>query len=149
MLDPLTALQTASAVVQLVDFSINVVGSAHEIYKGVEGATQSTIHLKGVASHLQSLCNKVVQTHDTASAAQGGNGDNQLRDIAARCHDAAQEILQMVDTLQIDRTQQFQSWQALRKAIRGYRKAGELDAMQRRMDSLRGELTLHLLYMMK
>lgn len=149
MLDPLTALQTASAVVQLIDFSIKIAGSAYEIYQDTDGATQANIHLKGVATHLQSLCDKVSNATNATGGRSSNNGDTRLLDIASKCHDVAQDILQLLNTLHIDKSLPFQSWQALRMALRTHRKADKLDALHRRMDGLRGELTLHLVYMMK
>jgi len=49
MLDPMSALSLAGNIVQFLDFSIYLVGKAHEIHKSVDGALSENLDAEVVA----------------------------------------------------------------------------------------------------
>ncbi|KAI1132407.1 hypothetical protein F5Y10DRAFT_231103 [Nemania abortiva] len=146
-MDPWSALSCAAAVLQFVDFSAKLVGSAYEIYSSESDALQENIQLEKVATRLRQLSERVetslvFQGHDIAS-----QDVKAIVDLAHRIQALAKELLQTLDSLKIDRNTRFQSWEAFRKAVRASLKADQIRTLRSRLDALRSELSLQLTFM--
>jgi hypothetical protein len=161
-MDPWSALSCAAAVLQFVDYSAKLVGSAHEIYVSTSGTLQENIHVEEVAARLQQLSERVeaslaIQHHGSTSQDVGDIGSqehgNAQQDAAAvvnlarRIHALAVELVQCLGSLKLDRTARFKSWEAFHKALRASFKAEQINALRSRLDGLRSELSLHLTFM--
>ncbi|KAI0103215.1 hypothetical protein GGR51DRAFT_257684 [Nemania sp. FL0031] len=146
-MDPWSALSCAAAVLQFVDYSAKLVGSAYEIYTSESSALKENIQLESVTIRLRQLSERieaslVYQDHDIVS-----QDVKVIVDLAHRIQALAKELVQTLDSLKIDRTTRFQSWEAFRKVFRASFKADQIHALQSRLDALRSELSLHLTFM--
>ncbi|KAI1149567.1 hypothetical protein F4825DRAFT_48100 [Nemania diffusa] len=146
-MDPWSALSCAAAVLQFVDFSAKLVGSAYEIYSSSSDALQENIEVEKVTTHLQQLSERVeaslvYQDHDNVS-----QDVKAIVDLAHRIQTLGKELVQILSSLKIDRTARFPSWEAFQKAFRASFKAEQTRALQSRLDTLRSELALHLTFM--
>jgi hypothetical protein len=148
-MDPLSALGCASAIVQFVDFGTKLLGTTYEVFQSVDGATNAHLHLSGLCRQLQYLGEKI-QSRGSRARRKGYTEDQaHLLELAAKCRLLAKEILDTHNGLQVDKSKRFQSWHALRAAIASALNAKRLAELQARLDDLRNQLCLHIVFMMR
>lgn len=146
-MDPVSALGCASAVVQLVDFGAKLLGSSYDIYRSTNGAKEEHVHLNGICKHLHYLGRKI-QTR--SSAARGSllkEDELYLLDLAEKGQEITARLLEVLGPLQVDTSRHFQTWEAFRVACKGLSNAGQIADLRQRMDELRGQITLHTIFM--
>jgi hypothetical protein len=148
-MDPLSALGCASAIVQFVDFGTKLLGTTYEVFQSVDGATNAHLHLSGLCRQLQYLGEKI-QSRGSRARRKGHTEDQaHLLELASKCRLLAKEILDTLNDLQVDKSKRFQSWHALRAAIASALSAKRLAELQARLDDLRNQLSLHIVFMMR
>jgi hypothetical protein len=144
MLDPLSALSVAASVIQFLDFGCKIVGTSLDIHKSKGGATEHNLETAAIAADLQSLSNKLKDASDINSDGWS-ESEKKMQDMAIRCHETAKLLCSTLRKLQKNEKSRFKSWDTLRVAIKSVHKRGEIEALQRRLDSMRSQLTIHLL----
>ncbi|KAL7620218.1 hypothetical protein AAE478_009211 [Parahypoxylon ruwenzoriense] len=119
----------------------NVLSSVH--YPAL-GAFQVKVtkRVKQLSQHLE---NSTVQQAGRYSS----QTSNVIVKLAQKAQSLAEELLRSIGSLSIDCSARFQSWQAFRKALRGYLQADHIKTLQIRLDELRSELMLHLIVMIR
>ncbi len=58
-MDPATALDVASSIVQPVSFTSDLISKGNEIYKSVDGALSENLELETIAASLQELSSEL------------------------------------------------------------------------------------------
>ncbi|CAK7203831.1 hypothetical protein SEUCBS139899_006580 [Sporothrix eucalyptigena] len=76
-MDPLTALGLASNIVQFVDFTLKLIGSAAEIASSAKGASEQTLKIESAYEKLETfttcLQNPRLPSHVAGAAGPGGS----------------------------------------------------------------------------
>lgn len=129
-MDPLSALSVAASVVQFVEFSGKVVGSAFELYSSVSGDLPKNLEIGKITSNLQVLVRELRSSRSQV-------GDATLNDLAGRALLLAEELTKMLDTLKVHHSGGFRSWAVLRAALRNVVKSSKVESLQTRLDRLR------------
>lgn len=149
MPNPLDAVSLASAIGQLVEYASRFVGTGLEIYKSASGTTKDRLHARTVTAHLITLTdglaakNNVCRTHSGGQF--GAHDDGNLIVLAFRTSQLAQELIQRLQSLELDENATFKSWAVFRSALKSMWSAGKIEAIQRKLDDLRGEISFQLL----
>ncbi|KAI1215033.1 uncharacterized protein F4807DRAFT_455482 [Annulohypoxylon truncatum] len=146
-MDPFNALGAAAAILQFVELSAKIIGTAHEIYNSDGGAAQENIRIEDVTKRVKQLSQHVENSVMQHASRNSSQTPNVIVELAQKAQSLAGQLLRSIDSLSIDRSARFQSWQALRKALRGYYQADHIKTLQIRLDGLRSELMLHLIVM--
>ena len=60
MLDPLTAIGLASAIVQFVDYGSKVIGMASEMYKSADGALKDNAELEDWTTKIDQSSDRIL-----------------------------------------------------------------------------------------
>lgn len=146
-MDPFSALGAAAAILQFVELSAKILGTAYEIYNSDSGAAQENIRIEDVTNRVKQLSQHVGNSVIHNSSRNTSQISNVTVELAQKAQSLADQLIRSLDSLSIDRSARFQSWQAFRKALRGYFQADHIKTLQTRLDGLRSELMLHLIVM--
>ena len=139
MLDPLTAISLASAVVQFVDFSIKLVSAGHELYD--KGSLSHHDEIEQISQDLSTLAEDLGASRPP-SAKQPSEDEVALQKLAGSCKELANEMIAVLQTLKVQKTNS--GLESVRTALRGMRKKRKIVNIEKRLVGFRNELTLHL-----
>lgn len=140
-MDPLTALGLASNVIQVVDFSIQLVSKGVEIYK--DGSLAENIDAEEITQSLKGLNGKLQRSvQDSTCGGPLSEADQSLMGLCANCERTANELLTMFDQIKI--TGKHRKWKSARQALKSIIKKENLELLARRLDTYRSEINLNV-----
>ncbi|PLB37993.1 uncharacterized protein BDW47DRAFT_125696 [Aspergillus candidus] len=142
-MDPLTALSTASAVVQLVDFGRRILDDTHELYtqgrlvtlQELKTTTQDLVHVNHLLAHRP-------QPGDNA-ASPISDAEQALDQLAADCSEAAKELIACLQSLDADVG--IGRWRSFCQAVRSRWTLRQIQDMEARIRVFREQLTIRVL----
>lgn len=144
-MDPLTALSVAASVLQFVDFGAKLVGAGLEIYKSKEGATEQNLELEYLTKHTDAVVDKLNIAR--ISSGRLGPSDASLQGLAERCRVLSTELVDLLATLKGAQSQR--TWVAIRQALKVKWNEGRIEALRKRLDVIKSEISLQLLVMLR
>ena len=138
-MDPFTAFGLAGNIVQFLDFTCKLVSGTWTICRSAEGASENTTALQTIATDISNLSDQI-----TISTARGTTDVGQtLRRIAFDCQDVAQELLNVLDSLQ--KKGKGSVWKSFLLAIQEVWQQGEIARLNERLGMLQKNLNTHFL----
>lgn len=143
MLDPFSALNVATAVVQFLDFGIEFTGAVHKIYTSTDGLTQKNTEILSDSRRLEHLSSKLKTTTVTDSDAWA-TSEKALLLVAGQCQELAKELSSMIEELRLEKDKS-KTWDAVRRAWKTMRKKDTIDNLTRRLDRLRCDLCVYMI----
>ena len=146
VLDPFSALGLASNIAQFVDFSSKLISNSYELYKST-GHLVETIELKMVANDLSQLTDKLQRSSQNGLTPPGSPDEEDLKKLAASCKEIADELLAILRDLGVKSP--HQKWQSFRQALRTARKKEKIDALERRINLFRQQITMKLVAILR
>lgn len=138
MLDPLTAIGLASAIVQFFDFSTKLVHDAKEIYESTSGATEANRGLEVVVDNMKNL----YSTLKAEDPSLQSDAELALCRIAKECDSLSIEIFEILQKVKPKKSNSFISSSST--AIKSMWYAGKIADLKATLDSYRGQLALPL-----
>ena len=120
-MDPITAFSLVCGIIQLVDFSSEVMKKCRELYK--DGASSENKDLEEMATHLTSLCTNLDLTTQEDM--------EELLDLGSKCSQTAQELAAALQKLKVDGPQRKR--QVFGKAIKAIGMKNALKDIQKRL----------------
>lgn len=138
MLDPLTAIGLASAIVQFFDFSTKLVHDAKEIYESTSGATEANRGLEVVVDNMKNL----YSTLKAEDPSLQSDAELALCRIAKECDSLSTEIFEILQKVKPKKSNSFISSSST--AIKSIWYAGKIADLKATLDSYRGQLALPL-----
>jgi hypothetical protein len=145
-MEPLSALAAACAVIQFVEFGSKLVGTGLEVYKSTSGAPEEVVEIEALAAHAEQLSQKLSSSGKTQILGTGAQDEAKLRELASRSEKLATEIVTILSTV---RGQPHKTWSAVRTAVQLKWNEGRIKNLQARLDSVKSEIGLQLLCMMR
>lgn len=136
MAHPASAVGLAAAIVQLVEFSWNLLSTAHTVYTSKSGLTAEHEDLNGIADNLIKLDN------DLTAVAGLGEIPDSLRVLASHCKEIAEELRQILYTLRVKYP--HKKWQSFVQAIRSVYMKDQVESLAQRLDRLKSEMQLQI-----
>lgn len=139
MAEGIAAVGLAGNIIQFISFSSTLVSKSKDIHQSASGLSSEVVDLEKVSQSLKSLTRPFRITGDLSS---------QLHQIAQRCNDVADELLEATTKLKChsnSSTRGPTKWQSLRKALRCIWKKEQIDALTMRLQLLRDQVSLHLI----
>ncbi|KAF3762491.1 hypothetical protein M406DRAFT_107917 [Cryphonectria parasitica EP155] len=97
MMDPVTAVGVAAAVVQFVDYGKRLLSRAHEIYKSPDGRTESESKL---LSGLKDLRTQATQAYETLGRFPAAQSDSDIAEIFGDVEKASREFDDLLASIQ-------------------------------------------------
>ncbi|KAG5802471.1 hypothetical protein H9Q74_009528 [Fusarium xylarioides] len=138
MLDPVTAIGLASSIVAFVDFSAKLVKGSIEIYQASDGTLTENRSSQAVAVAMERFAARLV----IQQPSQPSNEEKEIVDLATKCHAVCIEILGLLGRIKPkDLSSKTQSlWAALKNKLH----EGEREELEKRLDTYRRRLELHM-----
>lgn len=169
-MDPIAALSLAGNVAQFIDLGCKVFSMTGELYRSASGRLVEDVQLQSASEALSLLTS--LQVSRTSLAGPAGPkplspAEQELLDIADSCRTLTKEIQEAFSFLTMEEVKDSSSRaspksfakerhkkfhrriDAFRVVSRRMRKYGEIDRLSKRLDSLRGRLTICLLSLVK
>lgn len=140
VMDPMSGLSVATSVIQFVDFTVKLVQDAHEIYVSATRDSERNSELKAVTHSLVQL-NKDLEK--SLNAKSKSPSDAQLVPLCAQCNELAQKLIDALNKLSVQ--SRSRAWGSFQQALKTIWNQSDIDGLQRRLDSFRQQLTMHLL----
>lgn len=97
MLDPLTAISLASAVVQFTDFGIKLVTGIIELYHSADGANAERSNLELKTNRVINLADKIIFPEHNRDDGPESEDDKPLRELAKSSKLIASDLLNVLD----------------------------------------------------
>lgn len=119
MLDPLTAISLASAVVQFTEFGIKLVTGSIELYHSADGLNRERSNLELRISTVHKLAENIVLSFEYKSDDGPATEDEkELGKLATSCKGMASDLLSVLDDLKVKNpTGPGRKWESFRKAV--------------------------------
>lgn len=146
MLDPLSAIGLASAIVQFVDFSGRLISETREIYGAGKGLLKQNQELEEITQDLKKFCQDL--TPDQPEQAPAPSDDEVvLQEISKTCKDIAVELLLVLDKLKAKG--RYEKFESFKKALRSALKREKIEEIKARIDRAQAQLHLRLIALVK
>ncbi|KUJ15866.1 uncharacterized protein LY89DRAFT_97538 [Mollisia scopiformis] len=142
MLDPMTALGIAGNIVQFVDFSIKLLGDAHELHKSAEGSLQESLDVEKVAGTIRILQMKL-RIQDDHHVSGDDKAENLLEELCTSCDETAKELFEVLGSLKVQGKKS--PWKSMRQAIKSIKGKATIAKICDRLNGFRETLELTIL----
>lgn len=151
-MDPFSALSVATAVVQFIDFSSELIGGSREIYSSVSGQLQEHAELEQIGSSLANLSNDLkVSLSGNPPTNQLSPNDRELHSLCKQCEEIADELLEVLAQLKTQDNGKLKTrgersqWKSFLQALRSVWARERIGELQKRLDRFRAQLVLAIL----
>lgn len=136
LLETLAAIGLVGNIVQFVDFSSKILSKTRQVYQSADGALSENIDTEHVTKHLAELSTAL------QASASSSQGDPALEKLCESCNNVAKKLLKALEKLKVDGRNG--KWRSVRKALRSVWSKKEIDGIQKRLESFRDEMNLHI-----
>jgi hypothetical protein len=141
-MDPFTALGLAGNILQFVDFSCELISKSREIYNS--GVNTHFVDLQIVAANLSELSASCSSNRFNLEFEE----EDALNITATACKEVADELLLTIEKL-ILKNGMHNKWSSFRQALKAIWKKDKIDALEHRLDTLRSQLNLDIVTILK
>lgn len=148
VLDPISALGAAAAILQFLDFSMKLVSKASEIKKSADGVTVEHSHILTAADVIATQC------HTLETVARGRKsspdplpGEETLAALCEQTLLAAQTLQQALEGLRTTGTRS--TFKSFRAAIKSVWDKDRIAGMRSQLEEIRSQLMLSLLIVLR
>lgn len=146
MVDPLSAFGLASNIISFIDFGCNLISETREIHRS--GVSAQYVDLQVVAQCLSELSGALQAPSTSAKSSPTPIGTNALTRVAISCKEVADELLTTLEELKMGK-KSHRKWQCFRQALATVWKKDQIEAFQGRLDNLRSQLNLQIVFITK
>jgi hypothetical protein len=143
VLEALAAVSLAGNIFQFIDFACKLFDGATSIYQSHAGATKETQDIEEEAQRLQEVCSilhSIIPT--TGKLPHTTQVEAALHHLAQQCEATANDMLSALR--RVKATNPNSKGQSFRAGLATIWKEPQITAMQKRLDSHRLQLILHL-----
>ena len=152
MLDPLTAISLASAIVQFVDFGSKVIRGASEIYKSADGALRENAELEDSTTKINQLNDRILLPPTVTVSVEAIFEDEALTELASTSKVVAGELLSLLqDFRSVRRSGSHKRWESFRKAVSAQTpwNKDKIQRLESKLEGLQEKISRRLVFMMR
>ncbi|RSL84275.1 hypothetical protein CEP51_003997 [Fusarium floridanum] len=142
-MDPITALQTASAIIGIVDFGTRLLSSTYEIYQSESGHTARDVGLSTLSDELNGL-GKQLQDRLQSAPSATSSSDRTLQNLSVRCVEASDKLHSAIRYLQASRSGNGRistAANSFASALKAVWKKGEIESLREELTEIRSQIT--------
>ncbi|RSL88327.1 hypothetical protein CEP52_015262 [Fusarium oligoseptatum] len=142
-MDPITALQTASAIIGIVDFGSRLLSSTYEIYQSASGHTARDVRLSTLSDELNCL-GKQLQDRLQSAPSATSSSDRTLQNLSVRCVEASDKLHSAIRDLQASRSGNGRistAANSFASALKAVWKKGEIESLREELTEIRSQIT--------
>ena len=147
VLDPLTALGFASNVVQFVDSGVRFVAAIREIHKSTTGLSSHHAQLLSTVDDFRQLSESLLSAIPTTAHRSLSKNEEAMKRPATSCKHLADEIVAMLVGLKAEEPRRRLN--SFRQALRGVSRRGRIVEATRKMEALKGDVSIYLLAVLR
>jgi len=136
-MEAFAALSLASAVVQFVDFGSRLVSKTNNLREN--GFSKEVTDIKAAATTLSRLSDELKASFPATSPEE-----KEMKELAARCKDLAEQLLVVMKKIEKDVSVQQTAWRSFRQAIRMVMSKDEVKELTERIGLIRETMNLCL-----
>ena len=153
MVDPLTAISLASAVVQFTDFGIKLVTGIIELYHSADGLSGESSNLEYRITHVRKYAETIILSseHDGDDEPASEN-EKELAKLAASCKGIASDLLSVLDDLKVKKPAgPGRKWESFRKAVASLtpHNKNKIEDLEKKLRLLKEEMLIRIQFMMR
>lgn len=148
MSDPLVALSVAAAVVQFVAFSSKLLSTGISMYKAASGASELNDEITRHAENVQTLTDGIVTASASPQLMFSAN-EKKIIALAKQCQDVSRKLLDLLEDLKVKTKGAQRVVAAARQSIRSRVLADKVDDLLRALDSIRSDVNMGLLIVLR
>ncbi|KAK4215415.1 hypothetical protein QBC37DRAFT_386337 [Rhypophila decipiens] len=141
-MDPVSALSVAAAVGQFTDFTRQIVCKGKELYRSTEGLTREFLGTQTITLRLKELATNIKASQ---AALPTSGGRENLDRLCIDCMTISDQLLARLQRLKVPEDANHRRWKSFRQALKSVWSKDEIDAMAKRLSTLREELTTEIL----
>ena len=141
-MDALTALGLASNIIQFVEFTSNLISTAHTLYTSPSGAKLEYLELGVLATNLKQLAEQATPS-ETNNDGRLSEEDETIRGLSKQCRAVSDELLSVLETLKVKGD--HRRWKSFYQALRSVLKKRDIEALQRRLDIIGKQMSTQIL----
>ena len=153
MLDPLTAISLASAVVQFTDFGIKLVTGTIELYHSADGLSGERSNLEKRITLVRKYAETIIlSSKDNSDDDPASENDKELGDLAAICKGIASELLSVLDDLKVKKNASpGRKWESFRKAVVALtpHNKNKIEVLDKRLNFVKEEMLNRIQFIMR
>lgn len=154
VLDPLSALSAAAAVLQCIDFSAKLISKTREYHSSASGMLVEHAVIRDAAEILNEQCETLQKLERLHKDDQNENvmksplpGEETLANVISSALEIANELGTVIDELRVDGSKTvFKSFRQALKSVCGKER---VEKMLRRLTDLRSSLILSLMIVLR
>lgn len=154
IMDPLSALSLAGAVVQFVQFTAALLRSTRSIHswrQNSSGVSSEIEKIDDIYRKLSSL-SSTLRTRSRANPPTDADSDpievsedsSDIQELAAQCQEDCDRLLAILDKLKPDLSCHPKIWKSFRLALQQTAKADEIDKIQGRLTNIQTVILIHI-----
>ncbi|KAF7558259.1 hypothetical protein G7Z17_g179 [Cylindrodendrum hubeiense] len=143
-MDPITAFQTAAAVIGLVDFGARVLSDTIEIYQSASGRTTRDVELATLSDELSKLSEQLQECLANTPSASSAS-ESTLRGLSARSIDASNKLKSAITDLQANKpgtSKISTAANSFASALKAIWKKSEIEALKESLLEIRSQITI-------
>ncbi|KAM0415928.1 hypothetical protein ACHAPT_013081 [Fusarium lateritium] len=143
-MDPITALQVASAIIGIVDFGTRLLSETYEIYQS-SGHTERAVALSTLSDELNGLGQQLQGRLQSASGRPSSVSDKTLQSLSARCVEASAKLHLAIRDLQASPSGSSRISTAANSfaaALKAVWKKSEIESLKEELTEIRSQITI-------
>lgn len=141
-MDPISAVSFAATILQIVEFSWNLVRGSYKIYESATGQSAENAQISAIVEDLKEAT-KTLQSDVKADSPHR----EPLKKLASDCATASNELSDVLKDL--ERKEGNKVWRSLEAKWKTMRKEKKLADIEQRLSSFRLELLLRLNFIIR
>jgi hypothetical protein len=147
VLDPLSALRVAAAVVQFVQFATDLVSKSRILAKSPTGTLIEYAELSAASHRLTKLDDDLEKSHNASNNRSLSEDEAALLEVAHSCSNIASEFEKALDSLRV--VPGGSRYKSFRQALKTIWHADGIARITRRLEIEQQQLVVHLLVILR
>ena len=147
MLDPLTALSIAGAVVQFTDFGIKLASHVKETCESTDGVFTKYAEYETVAEDFGRLCAQIKPSSPVGSNEPPSKDDLMLQKLVSDAENISEELLALLRDLKAKEKES--KLENFRLALKSVLKENQIENISRRLEKIRAQVNTNILVKMR
>ncbi|PMD13519.1 hypothetical protein NA56DRAFT_611964 [Hyaloscypha hepaticicola] len=144
-MEPLPIFGAVASAVQFVEFAGKLFYGTCVIYKNAKSGEETHSDVETITKSLHQLSQELAKslTSHKATDGQFSEGKRAMQQLCKSCQGTATELIKVLEKLNSPDKPTY--WSSFRKALAAVWKESEIEELQKRLDSFRQQISLHIL----
>ena len=147
----MAALGLAANIIQLINFSADLISKGHEIYKSADGTLVEHLELQAITEHFQELnmqlSNGRPKLWPRFKGAPDAKTEKRLQELCASCMEVTGPLVDVLERLKADG--KHKGWNSFRQALNSIWSQEDIQSLSRRLEAFRRQIDTTLLVIIR